>query len=108
MRSVKVIDEVIHSLQAASSHWWNFRHFQHHAKPNVIRKDPDIDVAYLFLLGDNIPKSWAEKKRGFMPYNFQQSYWFMSKFYIIFGWAVLHSIPPVISQSCQLKFKYNV
>ncbi|XP_060076181.1 acyl-CoA 6-desaturase-like [Ylistrum balloti] len=68
---------VIGHLKAASSHWWNFRHFQHHAKPNVLRKDPDVDVAYLFLLGDYVPKSWAQKKKGFMPYQLQHSYWFL-------------------------------
>ncbi|KAJ8320961.1 hypothetical protein KUTeg_002548 [Tegillarca granosa] len=67
---------VIGHIKAASSHWWNFRHFQHHAKPNVMKKDPDIDVAYLFLLGETIPYSWAKRKRGFMPYNFQHRYWF--------------------------------
>lgn len=67
---------VIGHIKAASSHWWNFRHFQHHAKPNVIKKDPDVDIAFLFLIGDYIPKSWGSKKLGFMPYNFQHSYFF--------------------------------
>ena len=72
-------------LQAASSHWWNFRHFQHHAKPNVIKKDPDIDIAYLFLIGDHIPKSWGTRKLGFMPYNFQHSYFFFCKHFLYLG-----------------------
>jgi acyl-CoA 6-desaturase (Delta-6 desaturase) len=28
-------------------------------------------------LGEKIPKWWAEKKKGFMPYNWQQNYWFI-------------------------------
>jgi fatty acid desaturase len=66
-------------LQGASSHWWNFRHFQHHAKPNKLKKDPDVDMAYLFLLGDELPKEWGKKKRGYMPYNFQHEYFFLRK-----------------------------
>jgi len=68
---------VICSLKAASAQWWNTRHFRHHSKPNIVSKDPDIDVPYLFLLGDNIPVQWGKKKRGFMPYQHQHKYWFL-------------------------------
>nr|WAY16338.1 front-end fatty acid desaturase group B [Spirobranchus lamarcki] len=61
-------------IKGASSRWWNFRHFQHHAKPNVIRKDPDISVPWVFLLGEKMAKSWGTKKKGFMPYNQQHNY----------------------------------
>ncbi|KAL8593142.1 hypothetical protein ACOMHN_009797 [Nucella lapillus] len=64
-------------IKGASSHWWNFRHFQHHAKPNRVSKDPDVDMAYLFLMGDEMPKKWGAQKKGFMPYNFQHRYFFM-------------------------------
>lgn len=30
-------------------------HYQHHAKPNVIDKDPDTRIDTLFLLGNTIP-----------------------------------------------------
>lgn len=39
--------------QGFSAHWWNFRHFQHHAKPNIFHKDPDVTVAPVFLLGES-------------------------------------------------------
>ncbi|XP_038071948.1 fatty acid desaturase 2-like [Patiria miniata] len=68
---------VIGGMKAASAHWWNYRHFQHHAKPNVVKKDPDISMPYLFLFGDKMPVKWASSKRGFMPYNYQQSYFFL-------------------------------
>uniref|UniRef100_A0A0B6ZNJ4 Cytochrome b5 heme-binding domain-containing protein n=1 Tax=Arion vulgaris TaxID=1028688 RepID=A0A0B6ZNJ4_9EUPU len=64
-------------MKGASSHWWNFRHFQHHAKPNIVRKDPDIDIAYLFLVGDKLPVEFGKKKRGFMPYHWQHTYFFL-------------------------------
>ncbi|XP_074647947.1 acyl-CoA 6-desaturase-like isoform X2 [Tubulanus polymorphus] len=67
---------VIGTLKGASSHWWNFRHFQHHAKPNVMSKDPDINIPYMFLLGDKMPINWAKKKKGFMPYQRQHEYFF--------------------------------
>ncbi|GFS13809.1 fatty acid desaturase 2 [Elysia marginata] len=67
---------VVGFLKGASSTWWNFRHFQHHAKPNRIKKDPDIDIAYLFLIGDTVPVEWGKKKRGKMPHQFQHNYFF--------------------------------
>ncbi|XP_067686671.1 fatty acid desaturase 2-like [Haliotis asinina] len=68
---------VIGFIKGASSHWWNFRHNQHHCKPNVVKKDPDIEINYLFLLGDYLPVSWGKKKKGVMPYNFQHNYFFL-------------------------------
>nr|WDP79932.1 delta 6 fatty acly desaturase [Ruditapes philippinarum] len=68
---------IIGHLKGASSHWWNFRHFLHHAKPNIIKVDPDVEVANLFLLGETLPKLFGQKKRGFMPYNFQHIYFFL-------------------------------
>uniref|UniRef100_A0A674AZR6 Fatty acid desaturase 2 n=1 Tax=Salmo trutta TaxID=8032 RepID=A0A674AZR6_SALTR len=46
---------VIGHLKGASANWWNHRHFQHHAKPNVFRKDPDINSLHVFVLGDTQP-----------------------------------------------------
>ena len=69
-------------LKGASSRWWNFRHFQHHAKPNILKKDPDVDVSYifpLFVMGDKIPVEFGKKKKGFMPYQWQQDYFYLSK-----------------------------
>ncbi|XP_046342718.1 fatty acid desaturase 2-like isoform X2 [Haliotis rufescens] len=68
---------VIGFIKGASSHWWNFRHNQHHCKPNILKKDPDIEINYLFLLGDYLPVSWGRKKKGVMPYNFQHNYFFL-------------------------------
>lgn len=67
-------------FQGASSHWWNFRHFLHHAKPNIIKKDPDVEVANLFVIGDVLPIIFGRKKRGVMPYNIQHIYFFLRKY----------------------------
>lgn len=40
------------SLQGFSTQWWNFRHNQHHAKTNVLHKDPDVTLAPIFVLGE--------------------------------------------------------
>jgi len=66
-------------LQGASSHWWNFRHFQHHSKPNVIKKDPDVNVPYVFLIGEHMAKRWGALKKGFMPYHWQAVYFHLCK-----------------------------
>uniref|UniRef100_A0A8C7QUZ1 Cytochrome b5 heme-binding domain-containing protein n=1 Tax=Oncorhynchus mykiss TaxID=8022 RepID=A0A8C7QUZ1_ONCMY len=46
---------VIGHLKGASANWWNHRHFQHHAKPNVFSKDPDVNSLHVFVLGDKQP-----------------------------------------------------
>jgi len=68
---------VIGFLKAASASWWNWRHYMHHNKPNVIRMDPDVKMAYFFVIGDKMPKSWAAKRKGIAPYNWQHRYWFL-------------------------------
>lgn len=65
---------VICLIKGASARWWSFRHFQHHAKPNVVVKDPDITLPWVFLLGKKLPVEWGQKKRGFMPYHKQHHY----------------------------------
>ncbi|NWX27799.1 FADS2 desaturase, partial [Notiomystis cincta] len=46
---------VIGHLKGASANWWNHRHFQHHAKPNIFKKDPDVNMLHIFVLGDTQP-----------------------------------------------------
>ena len=43
-------------LMGFPSDWWNYRHYQHHAKPNIVRKDPDIRFGKLFMLGKTLPR----------------------------------------------------
>ncbi len=42
-------------ITGVSAEWWNYMHFQHHCKPNIIDKDPDTRVEPLFVVGDKIP-----------------------------------------------------
>jgi fatty acid desaturase len=69
---------IIGHLKGASSAWWNFRHFRHHAQPNIVREDPDVNVPHLFMLGEHVPKIWGQKKRGFHNlYEYQHLYWWL-------------------------------
>ncbi|XP_044537945.1 acyl-CoA 6-desaturase [Gracilinanus agilis] len=43
---------IIGHLKGASANWWNHRHFQHHAKPNIFQKDPDVNMLHVFVLGE--------------------------------------------------------
>uniref|UniRef100_A0A8C7QZP1 Cytochrome b5 heme-binding domain-containing protein n=2 Tax=Oncorhynchus mykiss TaxID=8022 RepID=A0A8C7QZP1_ONCMY len=70
---------VIGHLKGASANWWNHRHFQHHAKPNVFSKDPDINSLHVFVLGDKQPVEYGIKKLKYMPYHHQHQYFFLSK-----------------------------
>ncbi|KAL8170052.1 UNVERIFIED_CONTAM: hypothetical protein K2H54_062488 [Gekko kuhli] len=46
---------VIGHLKGAPASWWNHWHFQHHAKPNCFRKDPDLNMhPLLFALGKKL------------------------------------------------------
>ncbi|CAF1224300.1 unnamed protein product [Rotaria sordida] len=68
-------------IKGASPDWWNHMHFQHHAKPNVIDRDPDTRLEPLFLLGNAIPIRRAQinaKYRTKIPYNLQHLYFFIA------------------------------
>lgn len=67
---------VMGQLKGFSAHWWNFRHFQHHAKPNIFHKDPDVGVAPVFLLGESCVE-YGKKKIRYLPYNCQHLYFFL-------------------------------
>jgi len=63
-------------LKGASADWWNFMHNQHHAKPNVIDKDPDVRIDPIFVLGKLEPVRKAEKNvkyntKNLYPYTIQ-------------------------------------
>ncbi|KAK3082930.1 hypothetical protein FSP39_009282 [Pinctada imbricata] len=77
------IDHFIHFFtmgftKGASPSWWNHMHYQHHAKPNVMDKDPDVRVEKLFVVGEKMPVEMAKNKSS-MPYNWQHRYFFVSK-----------------------------
>ncbi|XP_014387925.1 PREDICTED: fatty acid desaturase 2-like protein FADS2P1 isoform X2 [Myotis brandtii] len=63
--------------QGLSVKWWNHRHFQHHTKPNIYPKDPDIDVGPLFLVGDLQPIKYGKKKIKYIDYEKQHLYFYM-------------------------------
>ncbi|NWI41724.1 FADS2 desaturase, partial [Picathartes gymnocephalus] len=70
---------VIGHLKGASANWWNHRHFQHHAKPNIFKKDPDVNMLHIFVLGDTQPVEYGKKKLKYLPYNHQHEYFFLIK-----------------------------
>nr|AZL94116.1 delta-6 desaturase [Tor tambroides] len=67
---------VIGHLKGASAGWWNHRHFQHHAKPNVFTKDPDVNMLNAFVVGKVQPVEYGVKKIKHLPYNHQHKYFF--------------------------------
>ncbi|RNA07023.1 fatty acid desaturase 2-like [Brachionus plicatilis] len=46
---------IIGGIIGFSTNWWNYRHYQHHAKPNTIKRDPDIRFGLLYLIGKVVP-----------------------------------------------------
>ncbi|KAK3794243.1 hypothetical protein RRG08_039024 [Elysia crispata] len=68
---------LLNFFKGVSSSWWNYRHYLHHAKPNTIKKDPDIRLELFFLTGKVLPVEFGKKKKGFMPYAHQHQYWFL-------------------------------
>ncbi|KAL5005717.1 hypothetical protein ScPMuIL_016875 [Solemya velum] len=76
------MDHLLHYLtvgfiKGASPHWWNHMHNQHHAKPNVIDKDPDVRVDKLFVVGKTMPVEVAKRRKKSMPFNWQHRYFFI-------------------------------
>ncbi|XP_045711290.1 acyl-CoA (8-3)-desaturase isoform X4 [Phyllostomus hastatus] len=71
---------VIGHLKGAPASWWNHMHFQHHAKPNCFRKDPDINMhPFFFALGKILSVELGKQKKKYMPYNHQHKYFFLSE-----------------------------
>uniref|UniRef100_A0A665UBD7 acyl-CoA (8-3)-desaturase n=1 Tax=Echeneis naucrates TaxID=173247 RepID=A0A665UBD7_ECHNA len=68
---------IIGHLKGASANWWNHRHFQHHAKPNIFRKDPDVNMLSIFVLGATQPVEYGIKKIKLLPYHRQHQYFFL-------------------------------
>ncbi|XP_072128500.1 acyl-CoA (8-3)-desaturase-like isoform X2 [Mobula birostris] len=69
---------IIGHLKGAPASWWNHLHFQHHAKPNCYRKDPDINMhPIFFVLGTKLPIEVGKQKKKFMPYQYQHKYFFL-------------------------------
>uniref|UniRef100_A0A3Q1NDB1 Cytochrome b5 heme-binding domain-containing protein n=1 Tax=Bos taurus TaxID=9913 RepID=A0A3Q1NDB1_BOVIN len=65
---------VMSHLKGISAKWWNNRHFQHHVKPNIYSKDPDIDVGPFFVIGDLQPVKYGKNKIKFINYEKQHLY----------------------------------
>uniref|UniRef100_A0A8C4F4C2 Fatty acid desaturase 2 n=1 Tax=Dicentrarchus labrax TaxID=13489 RepID=A0A8C4F4C2_DICLA len=68
---------VIGHLKGASANWWNHRHFQHHAKPNIFSKDPDVNMLHIFVVGATQPVEYGIKKIKYMPYHHQHQYFLL-------------------------------
>lgn len=65
-------------MKGASKQWWNFRHNQHHSKPNVYKKDPDITFPKdVFLFGNKIPVIFGKEGKKNMPYNYEHLYFWL-------------------------------
>uniref|UniRef100_A0A8C3AAP7 acyl-CoA (8-3)-desaturase n=1 Tax=Cyclopterus lumpus TaxID=8103 RepID=A0A8C3AAP7_CYCLU len=64
-------------LKGASANWWNHRHYQHHAKPNIFSKDPDVNMLHVFVVGATQPVEYGIKKIKYMPYHYQHQYFFL-------------------------------
>ncbi|CAH8485118.1 unnamed protein product [Heterobilharzia americana] len=76
-----IFHEIILGLtKGASCHWWNHMHSQHHAKPNVIDKDPDTRLEPVFVVGENLPIRAASSESSWswhLPYEHQHKYFFL-------------------------------
>lgn len=68
---------IIGHLKGASAQWWNHRHFQHHAKPNIFSKDPDINMVKVLVVGTVQPVEFGIKKIKLLPYHHQHKYFFL-------------------------------
>ncbi|RXN10819.1 fatty acid desaturase 2 [Labeo rohita] len=71
-----IVAVLLATAQGASAEWWNHRHFQHHAKPNVFKKDPDVNMLNAFVVGKVQPVEYGIKKIKHLPYNHQHKYFF--------------------------------
>lgn len=63
-------------MKSASRHWWNSRHGRHHAKTNIVKRDPDPDATLpLFLFGEAYFDAGRYYFRKLIPYQ-TVTWWF--------------------------------
>ncbi|CAF0877889.1 unnamed protein product [Brachionus calyciflorus] len=88
-------------IKGASSDWWTYMHNMHHAKPNVIEKDPDVRLEPFFVVGTVEPIRRAEKNakkkvENLYPYTFQHYLFPIAApllFPLLFQWTTIrHAI----------------
>ncbi|MCU1403423.1 MAG: acyl-CoA desaturase [Microbacteriaceae bacterium] len=58
-------------LVGISYSWWMTKHSRHHANPNIIGKDPDIDRDFVSFTSEDAAKSrglyrWATERQGYL------------------------------------------
>ncbi|XP_053252539.1 acyl-CoA (8-3)-desaturase-like isoform X2 [Podarcis raffonei] len=82
------------TVKGMPAQWWNNLHFQHHAKPNCFRKDPDLNMHPLvFALGKKLATELGLQKKKYMPYNHQHKYfWLVAPALLVpfFQWSVFY------------------
>ncbi|NWZ52606.1 FADS2 desaturase, partial [Haliaeetus albicilla] len=98
---------IIGHLKGASANWWNHRHFQHHAKPNIFKKDPDVNMLHIFVLGDTQPVEYGKKKLKYLPYNHQHEYFFLSE-YLTCTLPFPLNAPTVLAERLQKYFPHRL
>nr|QBO56274.1 fatty acid desaturase 5/6-4 [Brachionus rotundiformis] len=88
-------------IKGASADWWTYMHNMHHAKPNVIDKDPDVRLEPFFVVGKVEPRRRAEKnvikkKKNFYPFTIQHYLFPIAApllFPLLFQWTTIrHAI----------------
>ncbi|KAF7245541.1 Acyl-CoA (8-3)-desaturase [Varanus komodoensis] len=94
---------VIGHLKGAPASWWNHWHFQHHAKPNCFRKDPDLNMHPLFFaLGKKLSVELGKQKKKFMPYNHQHKYFFIREYHFFSALSQLFAPTHKAPKGCWL------
>jgi len=64
---------IIGTMKGASSWWWKAKHTRHHAKTNVITRDPDMHVEPFFSFSSLMAETRFKK---YLPtLHFQHRYW---------------------------------
>jgi fatty acid desaturase len=73
---------VIANLYAGMSYgWWQHKHSRHHAKPNQVGADPDIDLKAVLIHTEELPKA----RTGVMGWITQRQGWFFFPLLLLEG-----------------------
>uniref|UniRef100_F7C4G0 Cytochrome b5 heme-binding domain-containing protein n=1 Tax=Equus caballus TaxID=9796 RepID=F7C4G0_HORSE len=70
-------NRLMHKFDGVSRNLWISAHPQHHGKPNIYSKDPDISFQPLFLFGDLLPVEYGKRKIKYINYEKQHLYFLM-------------------------------
>ncbi|WP_146341416.1 acyl-CoA desaturase [Nesterenkonia sp. NBAIMH1] len=80
--------------------WWAKKHGKHHANPNTVGKDGDIEPGFIAFIPED-----AEKRTGFAAWFARRQGWMLFPLLTMFGWALHVSAVDAVIRATKVKHR---